>query len=168
MLLALILSSIVSGAIATGLMVLCLYLPLLWNGRYYDTLGAIGAVFTRRNDAQSRVIGAIILLIGGIIFALFYGFFVLMFEKGPLNIPNYGILPGWPVKVNMMYIFLGLAGGLGQGMFMAMITSFIVADFHPVEAYRDNVTLIMSYIIGHTIYGIVVMFFQSQFLQFLT
>ncbi|MEZ4608157.1 MAG: hypothetical protein R2865_15545 [Deinococcales bacterium] len=39
--------------------------------------------------------------------------------------------------------------------------------FTLLEAYRDNVTLIMSYIIGHTIYGIVVMFFQSQFLQFL-
>lgn len=167
MLLALILSSIVAGAIATTVMVMFLYLPLLWGGVYYDTLGAIGSMFTRKVDGRSRVIGGIILTMGGLFLAIFYGAFVLMLEIGPLQVPDYKILKNWPVEVNLIYPLLGLALGFGQGMFVSLITSFIFLDFHPLELYKDHVGLVLSYIIGHTIYGVVVIFFQSQFLQLL-
>lgn len=165
MFLTLLLTSVLSGLVATLVMVMFLYLPLLWNGQYYDTLGAIGSVFSKSTDGRSRLIGAIILAIGGILFAVFYGAFVLMFEQGPFNIPHYSLFPNWPIELNFVYVFLGLAGGVGQGMFMSLITSFIVTDFHPVAEYRDNITLIKSYIIGHAVYGAVVMFFQSQLIS---
>ncbi len=165
--LELILSSVMAGTVATAVMVVFLYLPLLWGGMYYDTLGAIGGIFLRPIEGRSRLLGGLILLVGGVLFALFYGSFVLMFMRGPFPAPDYTVLRGWPVQVNLFYPLFGLVGGLGQGIFMSLITTFIVTDFYPVESYRNELTLILSYIIGHVIYGVTVMFFQSQFLQLL-
>ncbi|NIV35484.1 MAG: hypothetical protein GWN58_40345, partial [Anaerolineae bacterium] len=50
---ALVLSSVLSGLIATAVMLVFLYLPLLWRGAYYDTLGSIGAIYLRRVDDRS-------------------------------------------------------------------------------------------------------------------
>jgi hypothetical protein len=167
MILALILSSVLSGLIATAVMILFLYLPLSWGGIYYDTLGSLGAIFLKRVDGQSRLLGAAILMIGGILFAFFYGAFALMFKYGSFAAPNYTIFPGWPVELNLFYPLLGLVGGLGQGIYVTLITTFIITDFHPVASYRQAYPLILSFIIGHMVYGVVVMFFQHQLLQLL-
>lgn len=167
MVLALILSSILSGLIATAVMILFLYLPLSWGGIYYDTLGATGAVFLKRVDGQARLLGGAILMIGGVLFAFFYGAFVLMFTYGSFAAPNYAILPNWPVQFNLFYPLLGLVGGLGQGVYVTMISTFIITDFHPVSSYRQAYPLILSFLIGHMVYGVVVMFFQHQLLQLL-
>ncbi len=164
---ALILASVASGLIATAVMIVFLYLPLLWGGIYYDTLGALGAVFMRRVDERSRLLGAVVLFLGGIFFALFYGAFVLMFLTGPFPAPDYTIFRGLPVEINLFFPLLGLVGGLAQGVFMAMMTTFIVTDFHPLPEYRQPFNLILSYLVGHAIYGVVVTFFAHQFLQLL-
>jgi len=161
----LFLSSVASGLIATGVMILFLYLPTLWGGLHYDTLGALGSIVTRRVDARARVLGAALLLLGGVAFALFYGFFVLMFLNGPFPAPAYVVFPGSPVEINLFYPLFGLVAGFCHGVFITLITTFVVTDFHPVESYRQVYPLILSFMVGHTVYGMTVMFFQSQLLQ---
>jgi hypothetical protein len=164
---ALFLSSIASGFIATLVMTVFLYLPLLWNGVYYDTFGGLGGLMFGRVDSRTRFLGALLLLFGGVVFAFFYGWFALMFLQGTFLAPNYSLLPGFPNGLNLFYPLLGAVGGMGQGIFVALVTTFIVTDFHPVGSYRDPFPLILSYIIGNTIYGTLVMFFHSQLLPLL-
>ena len=164
---ALLLSSIVAGVIATAVMIAFLYLPIFWRGAYYDTLGGLGAMFTRRVDDRSRLLGGAALIVGGVLFAVFYGAFVLMFMRGPFPAPDYLILPGWPVELNLFFPLLGLVGGFGQGMFVSLIVTFFITDFHPLPQFRTPFTLITSFIVGHAVYGVVVVFFQHQLLQLL-
>jgi hypothetical protein len=166
---SLLLSSILSGLAATAVMVLFLYLPLLWNGVYYDTLAAIGAIWTRQADARSRLIGAMVLFSGGVAVATFYGAFALMFmtETGGFRGTSYLIFPAAPTTIDLFFPLLGLVGGLGQGIFLSLIGTFLITDFHPLERFRDPFPLILSFVIGHTVYGVVVMFFQHQLLQLL-
>lgn len=165
MFLALFLMSFVTGTVGTVAMLITLYLPALWNGLHYDTVGAIGSVVTKTVNERSRVLGAILLLIGGIAFANFYGFFVLMFENGTLEPSHYMLFANSQWSVNLFYPFVGAVGGLGHGVFMSLITTFIITDFHPVKEYRNMIPLIISFIVGHMVYGAVVLFYQSQFLQ---
>jgi zinc transporter ZupT len=64
------------------------------------------------------------------------------------------------------YPLLGLVGGLGQGIYVTLISTFIITDFHPVTSYRQAYPLILSFLVGHMVYGVVVMF-QHQLLQLL-
>ena len=160
-------SSVASGLIATGVMIVFLYLPVFWQGVHYDTLGALGSILLDKVDARARVLGAVLLLIGGVVFALFYGWYTLMFlEDGPFPAPAYIILNA-PLEINLFYPLFGLVAGFCHGIFITLITAFVVTDHHPLESYRQAYPLILSFIIGHTVYGMTVMFFQSQFLQLL-
>lgn len=166
MILELLLTSVLTGLLGTAVMVAVLNLPLVWGGKVYDTLGALGAVFTRRIDARSRVLGGIFLTLGGIGFAVAYGWVALMFVTGTFQGPDYVILRDFPTTVDLFYPILGLVGGFGHGMFAALIATFVVTDFHPIEEMRDPFGLVRSFLIGHTAFGVVVMFFQHQLLQF--
>ena len=163
----LFLSSVASGLIGTTVMLIFLYLPTFWNGLYYDTLGGLGGIFTQKIDRRAQLIGAILLFTGGILFAFFYGFFVLMLTQGAFSAPDYTIFRRSAAPINLFFPLAGLVGGMGHGIFVSLITSFIVTDFHPIPEYRDAFTLILSFVIGHTVYGVTVMFFQAQFLQLL-
>ncbi len=162
--LALFFSSILSGLVATAIMLIFLYLPLLWGGVYYDTLGAIGSLFSRNIDNRSRLIATLLLFAGGIFFAFIYGWIALWFVNGNFITPQY-ILMRNPVTINLFFPILGLAGGFGQGMFLALIGGTVITDFHPVEQYKALTPLMLSFFIGNAVYGLVVMFFQSQLLQ---
>lgn len=164
---ALILSSVASGIIATAVMTLFLYLPLLWGGVYYDTLGSLGALATGKTNGRSRLIGTLLLFLGGIVIAVFYGLAVLMFEVGSFPAPDYVVLPNWPVEINLFYPLMGLILGLGQAIFVSLTTAFIVSDVHPVQQYREPFPLMLSYSVGHLVYGASVIFFQHQLLQLL-
>ena len=164
--LALFLSSILAGAIATAVMIVFLYLPILWGGLYYDTLGAIGSIFFGKLDNRSRLVGAIVLFFGGIMVAFMYGWVTYMFLNGTFGAPQY-LISESPVKIDLFFPLVGLVGGFGQGMFMALIAGTIVSDFHPIEEYRQITPLLLSFFVGHAVYGVVVMFFQSQLLQLL-
>ncbi|MDZ7703224.1 MAG: hypothetical protein U5L04_01910 [Trueperaceae bacterium] len=176
LLLALFLSSVLAGLVGAGITILFLYLPLLWRGVYYDTLGALGTAALSRTSmpsqnseemARIRVVGGIFYLGGGVLFAVFYGLVALIFIAGPFPPPDYTVAFGGGLEINFWYLLLGLVGGFGHGIFVTLITSFIVVEFHPVQAYRDEFSLVLSYLIGHTVYGVVVMFFQSQLLPLL-
>ena len=162
---ALFWSSILSGLIATAIMIGFLYLPKVWGGAFYDSLGAAGSLVTRRVDARSRALGTGFLFIGGVTFAFFYGWFILMFMNGTFETPNYLVLADTAAELNLFYPLFGLVMGLGQGVFISMITTFIVTDFHPLPSYRDAYTLILSYVMGHMVYGVVVMVVQATLLR---
>lgn len=166
MILALTLTSVLTGLLGTAIMVAVLQAPLLWGGKPYDTLGALGAIFTRRLDARSRAIGLAVLTLGGIGFAAVYGWVTLMFLTGTFAAASYPILPNFPTDIDLFYPLLGLVGGFGHGMFAALIVTFVVTDFHPIEEMRDPFGLVRSFMVGHTAFGLVVMFFQQQLLQF--
>lgn len=165
---ALFFSSVASGLIATGVMIVCLYLPIFWQGVHYDTLGALGSIFVRKVDARSRLLGAILLLVGGVLFAFFYGFYTLMFLDGPFPAPPYLIASAPPVEINLFYPLFGLVAGFCHGIFITLILTFVITDHHPLDSYRQAYPLILSFMVGHTVYGMTVMFFQSQFLQLLS
>jgi hypothetical protein len=166
MILALTLTSVLTGLLGTALMVAILQLPLLWGGKPYDTLGALGAIFTRSVDARSRALGAVFLAVGGVAFAAVYGWVALMFLTGTFQGADYRVLPDFPTQIDLFFPLLGLVGGFGHGMFMALIATFVVTDFHPIEEMRDPFGLVRSFLVGHTAFGLVVMFFQHQLLQF--
>jgi hypothetical protein len=90
-----------------------------------------------------------------------------MFLVGPFPAPNYVIFPSMPTEINLFFLLLGLVVGIGQGIYVSMIGAFAISDFHPREDYRDLFPLTLPFLIGHTVYGVVVMFFQHQFLQLL-
>jgi hypothetical protein len=163
--LQLTLTSVLTGLLGTAVMVAILQLPILWGGKPYDTLGALGAIFTRRVDARSRTLGALLLAAGGVAFAVGYGWVALMFMTGTFEAPDYQVLRDFPTRIDLFYPLLGLIGGFGHGMFAALLTTFVVADFHPIEEMRDPFGLVRSFIVGHSVFGIVVMFFQHQLLQ---
>jgi hypothetical protein len=121
----------------------------------------------RKVDARSRLLGAILLLVGGVLFAFFYGFYTLMFLDGPFPAPLYLIASAPPVEINLFYSLFGLVAGFCHGSFITLILTFVITDHHPLESYRQAYPLIVSFMVGHTVYGMTVMFFQSQFLQLL-
>ena len=164
---ALFMSSILSGLAATTIMLVFLYLPLLWGGVFYDSLGAAGALVYGKVDGRSRLLGTLFLFIGGILFAFFYGWFVLLLTLGTFPAPEYVLFPTSTAPVNLFFPLFGLVMGLGQGIYLSLITTFIVTDFHPIPSYRNTFALILSYLIGHMVYGVTVMFFQAQVLGLL-
>ncbi len=163
----LMLTSVLAGLVATAVMVVFLYLPLLWRGMHYDALGAIGSLFTGSVEGRTYLIGGIVLAVGGIAFAVPYGAAALMFLQGAgaFQAPAYEILPNLPATIDLFYPLIGLVGGFGHGIFLSLIATFVITDLHPLPAYREPFPLIASWIIGHTVYGVVVTFFQHQLLQ---
>lgn len=163
MTLALVLSSLVAGLIATTVMLGFLYLPLLWRGVHYDTLASLGGIVTGRSDERSKVIGALLLYLGGLLFALFYGLALVVLTRGELTVPDYTIFASWPVHINVFYVLFGMMMGLAHGAFISLITLFVVTDFHPVQAQREPFPLLLSYLVGHVVYGAVAMLLLSVF-----
>ncbi|MCA9837412.1 MAG: hypothetical protein KC422_10860 [Trueperaceae bacterium] len=168
MFMALLLSSIAAGLIATSVMLFFLYLPLLWRGAYYDVLGAIGSYFTKEIDARSRFLGLIFYALIGVVFSLLYGLLALITLNNldQLTLPSL-TLPGIGIEMNSAFLLFGFALGLGHGIIVGLIATIVFIEHHPLEHYRKRLILVISQLISHIVFGITVMFFQSQFLQLL-
>ena len=169
MVLEVILSSIAAGLIATGVMVLFLYLPRLWSGGHYDVLNAVGSAVTKAVDERAPLIGSLIYFAGGIFFAFLYGWIALVMlrtEQSAL-LPQLIILPDFPTEINLIFPLVGLGLGFIHGMIIALLVTIVVIEHHPLERFRDNYRLVVSQLIGHVAFGFVVMFFHSQFLPLL-
>jgi hypothetical protein len=165
----LVLSSVAAGLIATFVMIIFLYLPLLWGGNYFDVLGALGSFRSGKVDGRARLIGAIIYVIAGILFAYLYGWAAMaLLQSGPnLNFPRYMLFPNAPTEINLLFPAFGLAIGLGHGIIASLLMTIIVIEYHPIEQFHGRYILVLSQIISHLVFGATVMFFQSQFLQLL-
>lgn len=163
----LLLSSLAAGIIATVVMVAFLYLPRLWNGEYYDVLGALGSAFTGYLDGRAYFIGTIAYFSGGVLFAIFYGLVVEALLTSSFPIPDLTLFPGLPVTINLFYPILGLVLGLGHGVLIALLVTIVVIEHHPLQRFRTRYILIISQLISHIVFGVTVMFFHHQFLQLL-
>ncbi len=165
MFLPLVLSSIASGLIATGVMVLMLYLPGLWNGPFYDVLGALGSFFLRDEGTGSTVLGALVYFAVGIVFAIFYGWVALLLLQNVTAFPHLFVLSSWPVPIDLMFVIIGIGFGLAHGGVVVLFLTIAVIEHHPLEQFRTRYMLLASQFGSHVVYGAVVMFFQSQFLR---
>lgn len=165
--LSLLLSSIAAGLIATLVMLAILYLPLLWNGPVFDVLGAIGSYLTGTLDARARFLGALVYFALGLVFALLYGWLALTFmQLGDGSLPRFSAFAGAPVRIELIYPLLGVAVGLGHGVVAALLLG-VLLEHHPLERFRSSYALVASFLLGHVVFGAVVMFFQHQLLQLL-
>lgn len=167
MVIPLLLSSVAAGLIATSVMVFFLYLPLLWQGNYYDVFGAIGSMITREVNARTRFIGALIYYLGGLFFSIFYGWAVYSLMQVQGVTPQLTVLLGLPVEVNLFYPLVGTAIGLAHGILAAFFAIIFFIEHHPLEQYRSRFVLVISQLISHIAFGATVTFFQHQFLQLL-
>jgi hypothetical protein len=165
----LLLSSVAAGLIATFVMIFFLYLPLLWRGNYFDVLGALGSFITKEVDGRSRLIGGIFYVLVGILFALFYGWIALLLLRADpsLNFPRWTIFPNAPTEINLLFPAFGFFIGLGHGVAASLLLTVVILEYHPLEQFHTRYILVISQLISHVVFGITVMFFQSQFLQLL-
>src|SRR5690606_38625826 len=100
------------------------------------------------------------------VFALIYGWTFLML-RGALEPPDYTNLPALPVREYLSIPLLGIVMGLAHSVFVLLVTDFVIADYHPVHEQREPFPVLVSFVLGHVAYGVVVMFFHSQFLPLL-
>jgi hypothetical protein len=169
LILPLLLSTFAAGLIATAVMVFFLYLPRLWNGPTYDIMGALGSAMTGNESPRARFLGTTVYFLGGLFFALLYGWIVLSMLEAPRTV----VLPRWPafagtaVEIDLLYPLFGALVGLVHGIVVALLITVVVIEHHPIPKYRKRVLLIPSQVLSHIIYGATVMFFHHQLLQLL-
>ncbi len=164
-----LLSSLFAGLIASAVMLMSLYIPMLWNCDYCDVLNAIGLVMKPKSKTSARLFGIIPYLLVGVLFAIVYGWFTLSLMKNvhTLNLPQLLIFPESPISINLVFPLLGLVVGLGQGVIAALLVTILVIEHHPLERFHNRYTLVFSQVASHLIFGMVVMLAQSLFLQVL-
>ncbi|CAN5497450.1 hypothetical protein BH24DEI1_BH24DEI1_04790 [soil metagenome] len=161
MVLELLLSSLIAGPLATVVMVIFQYLPMLWSGGHYDVIGALGTAVTGKAERRSSLIGAAIHFGSGVLFAFLYGLIAWGLVSIDTELPQ---MVAWG-GVNMFDVLIGLAVGLGHGLLVAILLAIVVVEHHPIEAYRSNFYVIPSAVVGHIAYGGSVMFFHSLILR---
>ena len=169
MALPLIFSSIAAGLLATAAMIVAIYLPRTWGGPTYDVLGALGSYRSGRLDARSLVRGALGFALVGVAFAVLYGLIVLALLGAGDAVPSLVVLggAGLPADVNLFYALIGIVFGLGHGVIVSLLLTILVVEHHPLPRFRSRVPLVFTALLSHLVFGAVVTFFHSQFLQLL-
>jgi hypothetical protein len=164
MFLTLLFTSFASGIIATFVMLVFQYLPTVWGGDYFDALGAVGSLITKRVDPPTRFLGGAIYFAIGIIFALLYGEIAyIVLRSGALT--GGAQIGNLPLVMHWAFPMLGFAIGLGHGIFVALLATVLIIEHHPLRQFHSRFILVISTLIGHAAFGITVMFFQSKLLQ---
>jgi hypothetical protein len=167
MLTALLLSSLASGLMAVTVTLLFIYLPVFWRGTSYDILTSLSGTFSKQVTQGSRLIAALVLFIGGILLALFYAWLTLQFIEGRFPTPNANLEPDSFGQFSLFYPLVGAVLGLGQGVLVSLLTTLRITTVHPLESYRESVPLVISYLMGNTLYGAVVITCHSLLLPLL-
>lgn len=163
-----LLSSLAAGIIATAVMLAVLYLPRTWGGPNFDVLRALGSAFTGRLDARTLALGTLLYFLGGVIFAIFYGWLAaqLVAATEAVWVPQIIVVPA-PMEINLFYPILGMMIGLAHGGIVSLFTAILVIEHHPIERFRTYYGLVPSQILGHVVYGATVMLLHHQFLRML-
>ncbi len=146
-----------AGLVGTTVMLAALNISNIWGIEPLDVRNMFGSFITRKIDKNSKLLGTIILLIGGQLFAFLYGAIIVAFITGrfggSFGLPEYIWIPG----VNFFYLYLGFLGGFGHGTFMALIGGAIIYELHPLDEFRKSMPYIVSALIGHAVFGFTVM-----------
>lgn len=162
-----LLSSFVSGLVAVTVTLLFTYLPSFWRGSYYDILTSLGGGLFKSTKQGSRLAVILFLFIAGIVVAFFYALLTNMFLQGIFPTPSANLEPGRFGTFSLFYPLVGGVVGLGQGVLVSLLTTFFVTNRNALESYRESVPLVISYLLGNTIYGAVVVTCHALFLPFL-
>lgn len=144
---ALIVSTLIAGTAAIGITLMFLYLPLLWGGRSYDVLNAMGSAVTEKVGGRSALIGLALYSLGGLFFALLYGLVAQAIVSTEA---------GSQVSV-LTFPLIGAALGLAHGGIVALLVTVVVIEHHPLERFRERYTLVVSQILAHVVFGASVM-----------
>lgn len=154
------LASLASGLIAVTVTLLVTYLPAFWRGNYFDSLTSLSGGLFRNTSQGSRLSTVLLLFALGIATAFFYAWLTMLFINGIFPAPT-TVEPGSFGPFTLFYPLIGGIIGFAQGLLVALLTTLRVTTGHPLEPYRESVPLVRSYLIGNTIYGVVVMLCQS-------
>ena len=137
-----LLVSFVAGFIGTMGMTGVMYLITRSGLTNADMVRAIGSIFTRSLDS-ALLIGGILHIISGIIFAMLYiiGFNLFGFE-------------GTPVLTA-----IGLCYGVAHGFVLSFILVAAVAEHPPLPQFQEaGFSVAVSHFVGHLVYGVLVGF----------
>jgi hypothetical protein len=154
------LSSLASGLIAVTVTLLLTYFPAFWRGQYFDGLTSLSGGLFKTTSQGSRLMTVLFLFIFGIVAAFFYAWLTGLFINGVFPAPT-NVEPGNFGPFTLFYPLVGGIIGFAQGLLVSLTTTLRVTTVHPLESYRESVPLVRSYLVGNTIYGVVVMLCQS-------
>lgn len=158
-------ATVATDFIATSILLLVLYLPLVWHGKIYDVLGALGSTLTRKLDNRARLLGALIYFGLHLLVTFLYGLVVASLMRAEYSIPGIIVNPGGFPEIDLFYPLLGLAIGFGHGILVGFILTIVVAENHPFMATRSRFGVVISQAVAHVFYGAAAMFSLHQFLQ---
>ena len=134
------------GLFSTLIMVLFLRILRLFGLAEVDVFRALGSLVTK-TYRNSLVPGLIMLFTGGALFSLIYSY----------------VIKYAPVQTEPGVILTGAALGFVHGLTITFLLVVMVAEYHPLESFRQrNVSVIISYLFGHVIYGLSVGFLLSS------
>jgi len=132
--------SLLSGAIGTGGMTLTLHSFTRSGLVNANMVVAVGSLLTKSKES-ALLVGSVIHCFFGIIFALFYTLIILL--AAPLK----------PLFV----VGIGLGLGAMHGLVICFFLVATVADFHPLEEYREaGFTIGLAHLFAHVIYGLLI------------
>lgn len=135
-----LLTALVAGALGGAVMELVMWLIARAGLARGDMILALGSLLTKTRNHAYRV-GLILHATAAFGFALVY--VLLMVTLGMTELPN--------------SIMLGLGVATFQGIVVALMLVWVVADQHPLEEFKEADLLVgLSHVAGHAAYGAVV------------
>lgn len=155
----LLISSLATSVIGSAVMLVMLYLPRAWSAEVYSVLGALGSAVTGTLDNRSRQLGFLLFYLGGLVFAIIYGLIALFLltvggEEGIMQADRRW---GLPIPIDVVFPMLGVAIGLAHGGIVALLFTIVAVEHHPLEHYQNNFSLVLPILLGHPVFGAVVM-----------
>jgi hypothetical protein len=129
-----------AGAMSTVAMTLFMLLVHSLGFANADMVRAIGSMITRKYEG-SFFPGLAVHVTAGAFFALFYAFVA-------------GVAPV-PYHTAISLIITTTAVGTFHGLAMGVMLSVQVAEYHPVEQFREaGLDVVLSHVAGHIVYGV--------------
>lgn len=129
---------ILSGIVATFIMVLFLELVTRTKLANADMVRAIGSILTRDYD-KSLIPGLIIQFGFGIIFSFVY----------------FGVMSYFSSAININGILMGSLMGFFHGIVVGFVGVITVAIHHPITKFKQaGFTVAVAHLFGHVVYGL--------------
>ncbi len=101
---------------------------------------AIGSVFTRSREGAARV-GLAVHFTAGVLFAVLYTTLFAFYDIAGL----------------LHFVGIGLGFGFIHGFVMSFILVIAVAEYHPLEEFREaGFAVAVVHVVGHIVYGTLV------------
>ncbi|MGE5353641.1 MAG: hypothetical protein ACM3P0_16260 [Acidobacteriota bacterium] len=135
-----IITGIISGAVATAVMTLFLEAVTRSGLAHADMVKAIGSMVTKSAHNAFKT-GIIIHFAWGIFFGVCYTFILAMFN----------------IHMIAYTTAVGASIGFVHGFAVSLMLVVVVAEHHPLEKYRNpGIQVAVAHFVAHVLYGLVV------------